>query len=120
MTHYTVAEVLTILTALGVLLTAFGAVVVNIIVALRQSTKIEATAKAVDTVGVQVEQVHTAVNSNYAAVKAELSAAVALNIALTNQITELRALVQDLKNQREQAAIATATLIPVPPIGAST
>lgn len=101
MSHYTATEVLTIVGALGVLLTAVGAVIVNIIVALRTSNKLDENVKEVKAVGAQVAEVHTLTNSGLAAVKAEL----AISAAKNDQLLEV---ISDLKQEREKLAVLTA------------
>jgi Rad3-related DNA helicase len=105
---YSAAEVLTFIAAIGVLLTGLGAVIVNIIVALKQGHKLEDVAHKAESISHQVQEVHTLTNSNLSAVKAELATA-------TAQIVALRELVQDLKAEREKASMATAlatTIVP--------
>lgn len=104
---YTATEVLTFIAAGGVLITGVGAVIVNIIVALRQGTKLDAVSEKTDGISHQVQEVHTLTNSNLSAVKAELATA-------TAQIQALRDLVQDLRNEREKGAIAVALSTPLP------
>ena len=101
---YTGPEILGFIAAAGVLVTALGAVIVNIIVALRTTTKIAAVEQKTDGLINQVHEVHTLTNSGLAAVKAELATANALN-------AELRGAVADLKAEREKTALAVATAI---------
>ena len=98
---YTAPEVLGIIAAVGVLITAVGAAVVNIIVALRTGQKIDIAAAKTDGLIHQVQEVHTLTNSNLSAVKAELAVANALNM-------ELRTLIVDLKGERGKLAALTA------------
>ena len=98
---YTPSQVLSIVGSIGVLITAIGAVIVNIIVALRTGKKVDAVQAQADNISHQVQEVHTITNSNLSAVKAELKTAVA-------QISEMRVLVADLKNERDKLATVVA------------
>lgn len=113
-TGYTAGEVLTFFAAGGVLITGLGAVIVNIIVALKTGAKLDAAvadraalSTKTDTLVAKVEQVHVLTNSNLSAVKAELAAAAA-------QIHSLRELVTDLKSERNKADVAHALATPAP------
>jgi len=106
---YTAPEILTFIAALGVLLTGLGAVIVNIIVAVRTGAKLDVTLSETKGLVSQVKEVHTLTNSNLSAVKAELAIAAA-------QIQALRDVIQDLKFERSKAALTTAlhTTVNVP------
>lgn len=106
---YTAPEILTFIAAIGVLVTGLGAVVVNIIVALRSGAKIDVALAETKGLVSQVKEVHTLTNSNLSAVKAELATAAA-------QIQALRDVIQDLKSERSKAALAAAlhTTVNVP------
>lgn len=97
---YTSAEVLTIIAAVGVLVTAIGGVIVNVIGAVRIERKVAQGVAVGDATLVEtrnligkVEQVHTLTNSNLSAVKAELATA-------TAQIVTLREMIQEMKVTR--------------------
>lgn len=111
--RFTTAEVVAILAAIVTLVTAFGVSTVNIIVALRTTAVVEQSLDATQKVGAQVEQVHVLTNSNMAALKAELSNAL-------TEITALRAMVSELRGQRDVAAApsrgTTRTPAPLPVI----
>ena len=98
---YTSAELVTIVASLGVLITGVGAVIVNIIVALRTGHKVDVQGAKTDGLVAQVREVHTLTNSNLSAVKAELAISNALN-------AELRTLIVDLKGERGKLAALTA------------
>lgn len=102
---YSSDQLITIFAAAGVLLTALGAVIVNIIVALRTGQKTDALIQKTDSVTAKVDQVHTLTNSNLSAVKAELSNA-------TIKIESLMQVVDDLKTQRQAGQLATAFTTP--------
>ena len=87
--------------SVGILITAMGAVIVNIIVALRTGKKIDESLLKSEAISHQVQEVHTLTNSNLSAVKAELAQAV-------SQITEMRVLVADLKSERDKLATIAA------------
>lgn len=108
---YTAPEVLTFIAAIGVLITGLLAGIVNIVVALRTGTKLDAAAAKTDGLVSDVRAVHVLTNSNLSAVKAELTTANAAIIALRDLVTDLRA-------EREKASIASAlatTIVPTPP-----
>lgn len=104
---YSAAELLTIIAAIGVLVTGVGAVIVNVIVALKTGAKIDLSIKKTEGLSHQVQEVHTLTNSNLSALKAELATALA-------QITSLHDVVQDLRGERQKAAVAVALATPVP------
>lgn len=95
-------QVLAMVGSIGILITALGAVIVNIIVALRTGKKVDENVKAIESVSHQVQEVHTLTNSNLSAVKAELKQAV-------TQLDEMKTFVRDLKNERDKLAILTAS-----------
>lgn len=112
---YSAAELITIIAALGVFVTGVGAVIVNIVVALRSSHKLATVIEKTDNlsgkVDVQsgkIEQVHTLTNSNLSAVKAELSSAV-------REIVSMKEVITDLKAERDKVAAAQALKGPVKP-----
>lgn len=108
---YTAGEVLTFFAAAGVLITGVGAVVVNIIVALRTGTKLDTSLAKTDGLVAQVKEVHTLTNSNLTAVKSELATVVSQNKALHELVAELR-------SERDKSAIVSAfaaTPTAVPP-----
>lgn len=96
------------------IIVALGAVIVNIIVALRTGGKIDSISQVtaqslVETTALQgqVQQVHTLTNSNLSEVKADLRQSVA-------EISALKAVVLDLKTERDK--IATAAAYNTPPL----
>lgn len=100
-------------TEIVAIIVAVGAVVVNIIVALRTGGKIESisqvTAKSLVETGVlqgQVQQVHTLTNSNLSEVKADLKRSAA-------EIVSLKEAILDLKSERDKTAIAAAFNTPI-------
>ena len=101
--QYTAAEVVTIIAAVGVLIGSIVTGVVTVIGTLRNGQKTDKLSVAVigneKTPGLinQVAEVHTVVNSNLAALKAELNAA-------TAQITSLIGTIRDLKSERDKLA----------------
>lgn len=104
---YSAADVVTIVASLGVLVTALGGIIVNVIVALRTTHAVKEVAKKVDTV-------HEATNSNLTAVKDELKAARVREEHQAKQIADLVLLVSDLKAERDKAAVLTARDKPHP------
>jgi len=104
---YTAAEVLSMVGSIGILITALGAVVVNIIVAIRTSNKVDKTIKQNEDISNQVHGVHVLTNSNLSAVKNDLKVAV-------EQLSEMRILVTDLKSERDKLATLTALRTEVP------
>ena len=102
-TRYTAGEVLTFFAAAGVLITGVGAVIVNIIVALRTGNKMETVLKQGVVIEGKVQEVHGLTNANLSLVKAELA-------KVTAQNTALHELVSDLRSERDKAAITTAAL----------
>lgn len=112
---YSAAELITIIAALGVFVTGVGAVIVNIVVALRSSHKLTTVIEKTDNlsgkVDVQsgkIEQVHTLTNSNLSSVKAELSSAV-------KEIVSMKEVITDLKAERDKAATIQTVKEPVKP-----
>lgn len=103
---YTPEQLLTIIGAVGVLVAAFGAVIVNIIVALRTGQKTDRLIVDTAKVDAKVEQVHVLANSNLSAVTSQL----------TNAVTKIEALnqmVDDLRSERQVAQTAAAFNTPV-------
>jgi len=94
-------EVLNMVGSVGILVTALGAVIVNIIVAVRTGKKMDDSLVKSEAISHQVQEVHTLTNSNLSAVKAELNQAVA-------QLAEMKILVNDLKSERDKLAITAA------------
>lgn len=95
------------------IIVALGAVIVNIIVALRTGGKIDSisqvTARSlVETTALQgqVQQVHTLTNSNLSEVKADLKQS-------TAEIASLKESILDLKAERDKASTAAAFNTPV-------
>lgn len=101
MTTFTAAEVLAILAAIVTVVGAISLAVVNVVVALKQGTKLDTALAKTDGLVHQVAEVHTLTNSNLSAVKADLASAAA-------QIQALRDVVYDLKSERSKAALTTA------------
>jgi hypothetical protein len=104
--NYTSAEWLTIIAALGVLVTSIGGVLVNVFVSIRNGQKTEkvgvaVAANSVETQGLvgQVKEVHILANSTLSDVRKELATA-------TAQITSLHDVVSDLKSERGKTAAA--------------
>lgn len=93
--------------SIGILITAIGAVVVNIIVAMKTGKKVQESLDNQVAISNQVKEVHTITNSNLSAVKAELNQAV-------NQLSEMKVLVTDLKSERDKLATITALHTPSP------
>lgn len=102
--HYTAQEVITIITAIGILVAGLGAVVVNIIVALRTGNKIDTNIEQTAALRADVKEVHTITNTNFSKVQSELSTSNAIN-------AELLVTIRDLKNEREKLATITATAL---------
>jgi len=98
---YSLSDVVTLIASIGVLVTALGAVIVNIIVAVRTGKKVEESLEVSKGISNRVEEVHTSTNSNLSAVKAELEKS---NAALK----EMTVLVADLKSERDKLATITA------------
>lgn len=94
-------EVLNIVGSVGILVTAIGAVIVNIIVAMRTGKRVQESLDNQVKISNQVAEVHTITNSNLSAVKAELKQA-------TMQIEEMKTFVRDLKGERDKLAVLTA------------
>jgi tRNA(Phe) wybutosine-synthesizing methylase Tyw3 len=89
--RYTAAEVLGFIAAAGVLVAGIGAVIVNVIVALRQGTKLDAALVKSDDLAAQVEKVHVLTNSNLQKVKEELATMIIQNHELQELVATLRA-----------------------------
>lgn len=106
--NYTAGEVVTFFAAGGVLITGLGAVIVNIIVALKSGNKLDDSLANDVALAGAVKEVHTLTNSNLSQVKAELSKVVSQNAALHELVAELR-------SERDKAAI-TAAALAVPPV----
>lgn len=107
---YTAAEVLTFFTAAGVLITGVGAVIVNIIVALRTGTKLDTSIEQGKVLATRVDEVHTLTNSNLAQLKTELAKVLAQNAALQEMVNDLRA-------ERDKGQVVAAALaVPQPPV----
>lgn len=102
---YTASEMVMVIGAFGVLIGGLGAIIVNIVVALKTTHKIDEGLKKTDGLASQVKEVHTLTNSNLSAVKAELALA-------TAQIASLHEVVMDLKAEREKMAIAAQLRYP--------
>lgn len=100
---FSATDVVTIFAALGVLITGVGAVIVNIIVAMRAGQKLEQSLVKTDALIGQVKEVHTLTNSNLSAVTSKLDTA-------TGEIAALKSLVQDLKSERELTRSAAAAI----------
>jgi hypothetical protein len=111
---YTSGELLAIIAGLVTIITAISVGVVNVIVALRTSAKIEQTVAETKSISAQVREVHVLTNSNLSAVKAELATA-------AMQIAALLDVVQDLKSERSKTSLSTAlhTTVTVPGAPAS-
>lgn len=104
---YDSSEVLQIVGSIGILITALGAVIVNIIVAVRTGKKVDDSLKASQIISSQVQEVHTITNSNLSTVKSELAQAI-------GQLNEMKVFVNDLKNERDKLATITALNTPAP------
>lgn len=104
---YTLPEIAAIFAGIVTVIAAMGASVVNVVVALKQGTKIDAAAVKTDALAAKVEEVHNVTNSGLSAVKAELKTSNELN-------SQLREIITDLKAQRGKAEVATALATPVP------
>lgn len=101
-------------TELIAIIVALGAVVVNIITALRTGSKVDSiaqvTAKSLVETTVlqgQVKEVHVLTNQNLSDVRNELKTSNA-------EIAALREVVSDLRGQREKASMADAFKTPAP------
>lgn len=94
-------QVLQMVGSIGILITALGAVIVNIIVALRTGKKVDESILNQSKMSSQIHEVHTLTNSNLSLVKAELDKALM-------QIEEMKTFVRDLKGERDKLAITTA------------
>jgi len=94
-------EVLNMVGSIGILVTALGAVIVNIIVAVRTGKKVDESISKSNVISHQVAEVHTLTNSNLSGVKAELNKAVM-------QIEEMKMFIRDLKSERDKLALTTA------------
>lgn len=99
--NYSASEMMAIIGGIGVVITAIGVAVVNVIVALRSSQKLATVIEKSDKLIGQVEQVHTLTNSNLSAVKAELSSAI-------KEIVSMKDVITDLKSERDKVAAASA------------
>ena len=71
---YTASEVVMFIAAIGVLITGVGAVIVNIIVALRQGHKVDALGTAVEQVYTEAKVITGHVNSAATAAAAKIDA----------------------------------------------
>lgn len=114
------AEILTIITAIGVLVGTVGAVIVNIIIALRTGAKVSEVVSTTNAIAQitdkslakttilqgQIKEVHTATNSTLESVKAELRQA-------TAQVESLHSVVYDLRMERDKATLSAAFKTPV-------
>lgn len=108
---FTAEQLLTIIGAIGVLVAALGAVIVNIIVALKTGQKADVLIHKTEEVANKVDQVHTLTNSNLSSVKAELT-------GTQNELKLLTQTIADLKSERQAAQVAAATAIaPAAPAG---
>jgi len=86
--------------SVGILITALGAVIVNIIVAVRTGKKLDTSLNNQKEISHQVAEVHTITNSNLSLVKAEL-------VKATMQIDEMKTFIRDLKSERDKLALST-------------
>lgn len=102
MNEYNSDQVLAMVGSIGVLITALGAVIVNIIVAMKTGKKVDESIKNQQVLSGQIAEVHTITNSNLSAVKAELKQA-------TMQIEEMKTFVRNLTGERDKLAAITAT-----------
>lgn len=96
---YTADELINIVGSIGIIITALGATIVNVIVALRTGKKVDEQGEKTDELVNQVAQVHTITNSNLAAITSELKKSNELN-------TQLQLVIDDLKIERDKAAAA--------------
>jgi hypothetical protein len=111
MGNYTSEQMLTIITAAGVFITALGGIAVNIIVALRTAAKTDTVIKAIvgdvtdpqkkGVVG-QLEHITTLTNST-------LSDAKAKDEKQQMQLLAMADLIRDLKSERDKLAQVAAT-----------
>lgn len=91
---YTSAEVLTIIAAIGGLMTMFSAAVVNIIVALRNGRKLDANTKVTEAVNAKADVITTHVNGAATVAQATID-------SQRQEITHLRAVI----GEQKQAAL---------------
>lgn len=106
---YSPEQLLTIIGALSVLITAIGVAIVNIVVALRTGQKADVLIHKTEEVANKVDQVHTLTNSNLSDVKAELT-------GTRDKLELLMQTIVDLKSERQIAqmvASSTPEAIPV-------
>lgn len=112
---YTAGEVLLFFGAASGIIAAIGAVLVNVIVALRTGSKIDEGAKKTDGLIVAVEKVHEVTNAGLSAVKAEVASVRAELATVIAVNVELRDIIADLKAERGHKAISEARELPVAP-----
>lgn len=112
---YTAPEVVTMIAAIGVLVTSIAGAIVTIIVSLRTgrdtrdvSSRVDQQLNETKEMKGQIREVHTQTNSNLSALKAELALAV-------SRIEGLQATVLDLRSERTALAVSAALMTPVPP-----
>ena len=112
---YTATEVVTIITAIGILITAVGGVIVNIIATFRNGRKTEENGRKTDQLMTavignetnqglvnQVKEVHTLTNANMTAATNQIT-------LQNSQIEALKAIILELKGERDKKAEVTAT-----------
>lgn len=100
---YTSNEVITIISSIGILITAVGAVIVNVIIAARNSKKMDDNLKASMDISSQVNEVHTQTNSNLFTVRSELKIAIA-------EIEGMKEYIRDLKSERDKLVHTSTNL----------
>ena len=121
MGNYTSAEVLAIIGALTALLTSAIAGIVTIIVTIRSGAKTEKIATAIigteNNAGLvaQVEKIHTLTNSTMTEIRAELNQTKSALAVADGLATSLKAVVAELKTEREKKEILEATKLVVVP-----
>lgn len=98
MTMYSATDILGFIAALGVLITALGAVIVNIVVALRQGKTLAAVKTETEGLVTQVKEVHSLTNST----NSRLQAALELK---TQELASVRELMAQMERTAKEIAV---------------